>query len=397
MRIIHAIPVYAPAWQYGGPVLSVSRLCEGLVAEGVQIEVITTNAGLPDLPQSDLEKKIEYNGVTVTYFPVDRKRGSISSRALEAALPGALSNFDLLHLSAIWQPLGVPIQMSARMKGVPVLHSLRGALSPYSFRHGWWKKVPYYMVLERRWLQQAQGLHVTSEQERRELSLLNLKAPKFLLPNPVDLKGFCRSNSQRTAFRGQLGLTEDEPLLLICGRQHHKKGLELLPEILGKCLHYPWKLLIVGSDEDGSGRRLRLQISRGGFSSRVIELSMLPSHELNKIYNAADLLLLPSRHENFGNVVIEALACGCAVAISDRTGVSSDLLTRAPEGYGVVLPRLKQSWEGWLSSWLTRPARATPEVTAWVKGHYSQQAVARKAIEIYDKILQTQRQRNTWT
>ena len=39
--------------------------------------------------------------------------------------------------------------------------------------------------------------------------------------------------------------------------------------------------------------------------------------DLNAIYNASDILLLPSRH-NFGNVV-EALACGCAVLTSEET------------------------------------------------------------------------------
>jgi hypothetical protein len=39
MRILHCLPVYAPAWQFGGPVLSVSRLCEALVVEGVDVEV----------------------------------------------------------------------------------------------------------------------------------------------------------------------------------------------------------------------------------------------------------------------------------------------------------------------------------------------------------------------
>ncbi|MFM1799724.1 MAG: hypothetical protein RLZZ117_2002, partial [Cyanobacteriota bacterium] len=39
MRVLHFLPVYAPAWQFGGPVLSVSRLCEGLAAQGVEVRV----------------------------------------------------------------------------------------------------------------------------------------------------------------------------------------------------------------------------------------------------------------------------------------------------------------------------------------------------------------------
>ena len=50
MQILHFLPVYVPAWQFGGPILSVSRLCEGLVSQGAQVRVITTNAGLPEFP-----------------------------------------------------------------------------------------------------------------------------------------------------------------------------------------------------------------------------------------------------------------------------------------------------------------------------------------------------------
>ena len=68
LSITHAIPVYAPAWHFGGPVLSVSRLCEGLAADGHQIKVITTNAGLPELPDNQLGRPVLLRGVEVTYY-----------------------------------------------------------------------------------------------------------------------------------------------------------------------------------------------------------------------------------------------------------------------------------------------------------------------------------------
>ena len=108
MRILHAMPVYAPAWKYGGPILSVSRLCEALAAKGIDVEVITTNAGLSEIPESQLGRGTIRNGVAVTYYPVDQPRGPIRSRGLVEALPGVMGRADLLHLSAIWQPLAIP-------------------------------------------------------------------------------------------------------------------------------------------------------------------------------------------------------------------------------------------------------------------------------------------------
>lgn len=390
MRVLHAMPVYAPAWQFGGPVLSVSRLCSGLVAEGLEVEVITTNAGLPELPLEQLGLPLWRDGVSVTYHRVEHQGGPIRSGALEAALPAALARADLLHLSAIWQPLGIPLQRLALRQAVPVLHSLRGALSPYSFRRGCWKKIPYFLLQERPLLQRASGLHVTSRQEERELRLLGLRAPRFRLPNPLDLEHLRPDPALGRRWRCSQGVSVDVPLLLICGRQHHKKGLDLLPEALAPLGDLPWQLLLVGGDDDGSGKRLDAALHRRGLGGRILRCGTLPAHELVGVYNAADLLLLPSRHENFGNVVVEALACGCAVAVSDLTGVAGDLLEGAPAGYGVVLPRLARLWRDWLADWLKAPVRAGDSAAAWVARGYGKRAVARRAIEVYQEILQNQ-------
>jgi glycosyltransferase involved in cell wall biosynthesis len=382
------MPVYAPAWQFGGPVLSVSRLCEALAAEGVRVRVLTTNAGLPDWPAEELSTPILQGGVEVIRYPVDRQGASIRSRALEQALPEALAGSQLLHLSAIWQPLGLPLQRAALARGIPVLHSLRGALGPYSISRSWWKKLPYLLLLERPLLQRAAGLHVTSRQEARELDWLRLRAPRQLLPNPLDLRQLRPDPELRQRWRQRLAIPAGTPLLLVCGRQHHKKGLDLLPELLASQRHQPWRLLLVGGDDDGSGAGLRRDLQRRGLGERLQLEPTMPSADLVGVYNAADLLLLPSRHENFGNVVVEALGCGCAVLISDRTGVGADLLEAAPRGFGAVLPRRPGPWRDWLAAWLRQPQRAGAAVATWAGEHYGQQAVACQMIELYRLILQ---------
>ena len=388
MRILHAMPVYAPAWQFGGPVLSVSRLCEALAKQGVQVNVITTNAGLAELPSDQLGHPVMRDGVQVTYYATDSGHRAIHSSALEKMLPEVMAQTDLLHISGIWQPLSIPIQKAALKQNVPILHSLRGALGPYSFQRGWWKKIPYYLLKERPLLQQAAGLHVTGQQERKELRHLGLRAPRYVLPNPMDLRVLQADGRQRHHWRQHLNINHDERLLLICGRQHHKKGLDLLPPVLKDCQRHPWRLLLVGSDEDGSGEALAKGLKQNGLGKRLLKLPTLPADELSGIYNAADLLLLPSRHENFGNVVIEALACGCAVAISDRTGVSGDLLADAPQDYGVVLPREPLRWAQWLDQWLGQPQPSTRAAAQWASERYGQEAIAHKAIELYQQILQ---------
>ena len=384
MRLLHFLPVYAPAWQFGGPVLSVSRLCEALAAAGAEVEVITTNAGLPDWPAERLGVPEQWGGVRVVRYPVDRAGGAIRSRALEAALASHLGRADLLHLSAVWQPLGLPVQRAAHRAGVPVVHSLRGALGPYGLGRGWWKKWPYFLLLERPLLQRAAALHCTSRQEVEELRGLGLRPRRWILPNPVDLSALRWEPALGRAWRARHGLPVDEPLLLVAGRLHHKKGLDLLPGVLTALADHPWRLAVIGNDDDGSGRRLRRDLERGGLASRCLWLPALPAAELLAPYNAADLLLLPSRHENFGNVVVEALACGAAALVTPRVGVGGD-------GAGLpglqVVERRRGAWIKALGGWLRQPRRPGGRAAGAMVERFSAGAIARSALEGYAAIL----------
>lgn len=383
MRILHFLPAYVPAWQFGGPILSVSRLCEGLVQQGVDVHVITTNAGLPDFPVDQLGVPQNINGVQVFYYPVDQDGGVIRSRALVKSLVEQLSWAEILHLSSIWQPLGISVQKAAHAAGVPVIQSLRGALGPYSWRRGWWKKAPYFWLKERPLLQRARALHCTTRQEAMEISWLGLKSPIQFLANPIELSHLRCSQTLRDEWRHRLGILPAESLLLVAGRIHHKKGLDLLPKVLKGITDKPWKIMLIGDDQDGTGRKLRRSMRRFGLDDRCHWLQHLPAEQLSGPYNAADCLLLPSHHENFGNVVVEALACGCGVLISDQVGVAESV----QECPGVsIVPRSTLLWLAQLEIILssTRPGILA---SRWVSNHFSQALIASQAKDIYASLL----------
>lgn len=393
LRILHALPVWAPAWQYGGPVRSVGRLCGALAERGIKVEVITTTAGLPDWPQAEIGVPLERDGITVTYYPEDQPGGAIRSRALLAALPKHLARNQLLHISALWQPLGPPLQRAAQRHGVPVVHSLRGALGPYSLSRGWWKKLPYYWLVERPCLKRAAALHTTSGRELRECNnpLLGLGAlpPRWLLPNPLELAAFSFDPQQRLARRTSHQLKAKEPLFLVCGRHHHKKGLDLLAPVFKALAHLPWRFALVGPDEDGSAAALEQSLRRHGLGERLLRLPLQQAAELPALFAAADLLLMPSRHENFGNVALEALACGCPVLLSDGVGAGEELERfLATQPWGAVLPRRSHLWSHWLTAWLlnfaAKPLRLDPQLLV---DHYGSSAVAANCEALYRTLL----------
>lgn len=383
MRVLHFLPVYAPAWQFGGPVLSVSRVCEGLVQKGVDVRVITTNAGLPHIPASQLGFPQTVNGVKVIYYPVEKQGEPIKSRLLIDSLPDHMAWADVLHMSSIWQPLGLPVQHAAHRAQVPVIQTLRGALGPYSWRRGWWKKLPYFLFFERPLLQRAAAIHCTTRQEAREIKWLRLKPQIELLPNPIELSQFYSDTSIRADWRRRHHIQDNECLFIVAGRIHHKKGLDLLPKALQRISNYPWQLVIIGDDADGSGIRLRRALKSCGLDNRCHWFASVPSSELLGPLNAADWLLLPSRHENFGNIVIEALASGCGVAVSNSVGVRESLASCSGVRNGV---RTTDTWSSILFDLLDshRPGSLSE---SWVKDRFSQHAIASQLLTLYDRII----------
>ena len=379
MRVLHFLPVYAPAWQYGGPILSVSRLCEGLVRQGVDVRVITTNAGLPDFPIDQLGVPQTLNGVKVIYYPVDNEVGIIRSSALVNALPEQIAWAQLLHISSIWQPLGLSVQQAAHAAGVPVIQTLRGALGPYSWGRGWWKKLPYFWLKERPFLQQTVALHCTTSQEASEISWLGLKPPTIVLPNPLDLTKLKYDPNIGHRWRREMGISSETKLFLVAGRLHHKKGLDLLPMVLHSVPQKTWKIIFIGQDSDGTGSWLKREMRRKGMHDRCLWLNSLPPEQLLGPYNAADWLLLPSYHENFGNVVAEALACGCGVIISEKVGLS-DLVSKCS---GVIIrKRNVRLWSQALSEALNS-SRPGNHSASYISRQLSLETLSMKMTEYY--------------
>ncbi|MEH2312084.1 MAG: glycosyltransferase [Nostoc sp.] len=340
LKILHYIPVYAPAWQFGGPVLSVSQLCEGLAALGHQVEVFTSNAGLNNQPELPLNQPVIRNGVKVTYFQQEPGIG-IHCPGMEEAVTARAKEFDIIHITGVWQRTSGAACKAAKNQGVPYIVSPRGALGPYSWQQKTAKKILYYLWQERFNVTNADGIHYTSKQELQECRWLKLPGKSFIVPNGLNTEFWQPALEAAKAWRKSQNLSEDDFILLNVGRLHHKKGLDLLPQALAPLRHLKWRMIFVGGDDDGTKAKLQQQFQAANLSDRVIFLERCEPKKLPAIYSTANLFILPSRHENFGNVVVESLACGCPVLISDKVGLHDEV---AEGGMGWVRSRVASEW-----------------------------------------------------
>lgn len=355
MRILVVLPAYEPAWAFGGVVRCISNLCRALAAQGHSVTVYTTNAnGTGQALDVPLDVPVDLGGVKVFYFPSSFGPRSVwDSRALVRKLKQSVRQYDIVYVSAVWQWLGYETTRICQRFEVPCVFGVHGSLdSRLLERHRFRKRLYWWLVL-RRALIRATAIHFTTEYERSES--IEIGVASFVVPNGLSIREFSRVDSPE-AVRMKYGIPAGAPLILSVGRVDPKKRLELLIEaLLGNKEIY---LAIVGPDDLPLARRYK-QLSRElQVDNRVTWTGYKTGRDLVELYSAADALVLLSEDENFGMVVVEAMACGTPILVSPYVGVwheikdasvgmAVDLNLREVEQALATLVHKPAMWKAW--------------------------------------------------
>jgi len=151
-----------------------------------------------------------------------------------------------------------------------------------------------------------------------------------IVPNGVDTERFKRSDDQTiNELKQELGV-KDEKVILTVSRLVKKNGIDDLIKA-GQYLKFPFKILIIGSGEQE--KELKNLTKRLNLEDRVIFLGQIDYNDLPKYYSVADVFVRASLSEGFGNVFLEAFACGTPI-IGTRVGGITDFLTDPSEHVG---------------------------------------------------------------
>ena len=183
-----------------------------------------------------------------------------------------------------------------------------------------------HFAIPRRWIcwaaRHSEGLVTVSSGLKRRLTALGTAPDRIrMFRNGVDLAVF--RPADRDATRRALGLSRPTLLAVanLVPKKRHRLIVDALPELSGV------DLVIVGEGPERGAIEARAREHH--VSNRVRLLGHIPQGRLPEIYSAADLLVLPSRREGWPNVLLESMACGTPVVVSDFPGV--DDIVAAPE------------------------------------------------------------------
>lgn len=339
MRVLHFLPAYKPAWQYGGPVRSTSKLCESLAMQGHHVSVATTNANGRALLQVPADRIVDVHGVSVRYFKRTPWLPYLDSISLRKTIRSLVEDADIVHMSAIWQPLSLAVSEASRQSQKPYICSLRGSINPWSWKNLQLKHKIFWHLFESAQLSRATALHATCTMERDEAIEIGVgKDQKWIVvANPVDSSEFCRDERLAHQFRELFHIPPEKKIILYFGRLHVKKGIDLFMQAASEVLRSSpdWIFVIIGPSERGYAGVLTRLAQELGLMSQVRFIDLVEGDTRIGALSAADLFVLTSHSENFGMSVVEAMASSVPVLISNRVGIAREI---ASDGAGYVIP-----------------------------------------------------------
>jgi glycosyltransferase involved in cell wall biosynthesis len=339
MKILHVITGLQKA---AGTSVFCVDLCDGLSRIGVETAIAVQH------------------GDSDAYSPQENVPVFALSRGFEDL------NFkpDLVHIHALWDPFLHRFAAWARKNQIPLVFSPHGMLTPWALKQKRLKKGLALALYQYRDLQSAALLHATASSEVEDIRRLRLKQPVAVAPLGVNVPAEAppvRHNTPRIALfvsrvhpkKGLLNLVEAwaqvrsskvrecESALVErpgTGDQRTEAGKNASALSLQPSTFLPWQLVIAGPDQDGHTAEIKAKAKKLGLSVDDIPSNQLISQPANlpcppdivftgpvygadkdALYRMADLLVLPTYSENFGVVVIEALAQGCPVITTKGT------------------------------------------------------------------------------
>jgi glycosyltransferase involved in cell wall biosynthesis len=334
MKILHVLANIAP--RYGGPPKACQDMARAVAALGHEVSIYTTNQDGSGILAVPLGQPVYEAGVETRYFAIQPPRFWGTSLPLARALKERIPAVDLVHVHSLYLFHDLATGYYCRRYGVPYVMQPHGALDPYIYRRHRLRKTVMEVLFENRNISKAAAMQFTTTEEEALARPYTGGAPGLVAPlgvHPAEYAALPAAGAFRAAYP-EIG---ERRIILFLGRINFKKGLDLLVRAFARLarerpdLH----LVVAGPDDDGWGEQVRSWAREEQVLDRVTFTGMLLGAAKLAVLRDAEIFALPSYSENFGIAVVEALACGLPVVISDKVNIWREI---AAARAGVVVP-----------------------------------------------------------
>jgi len=394
VRVLHVIPSLSTL--RGGPSVAVRTLAQSLASAGLEVHIAATDDDGPGRSAVPHATPLRDGAVTYWHFPRQTHFYTVSL-PLARWLWRNVASYDLVHAHALFSFAPLAAAAAAAAHGVPFILRPLGTLSPYGMgRRRLGKRLSFHLI-ERHALSAAAAVHFTSEQECREAASLGVRFRPAIVPLPVPPPAVDLAHL-RGRFRAAHPALAAQPLALFLGRIDPKKGLDLLLPALAAARGRGTSLAlaIVGAADPPYLAQLQASAAALGLGPEALVWTGFLEGEARLAALAdADLFVLPSYAENFGVAVVEAMAAGLPVIVSDQVGIQHEI---AAAGAGIVVPCNAAALADALAALVGDPARRVRMGEAarhLAAERFAPHTVAAQLIRLYVAVADMPGQRRT--
>jgi len=382
MKILHCVASLAP--RHGGPTVAVLGMVRAQREQGIDAVILSSDDDVGGHLEVPLRQWIEHEGVPVLFLRRVTARqhtlvGFTYTPEYPAWLREHLNEYDFVHVHTVFSHPANAAMRACRKAEVPYCVRPLGQLCHWSLQQRRLVKQMQLALFTRRNIDAARFIHCTSDMEVRETASEGFRSPCEVLPHGIVMPP--RLPDARESLRNLLAVPADRPVLVFMSRVHPKKGIELLLESAA-ALRESFELVIVGTGDSDYVAGLKRQVSKS-LVEHVHWLGFKEGDDKWRVLQGADLFVLPSHSENFGIAVLEAIACGLPVVISDQVALQDEVKKHQ---LGRVVPLEIKSLTEAISGLLAAPAERaaiSARATATATEHFSWQAAARRLISAY--------------
>ncbi len=367
MKVVHIIS--GLNLSSGGPSLSTWSLVKGLRQAGVASEIITYSA-------QNLQEKLIGTGDFVHSLPAPLELRFAYSAGFKDYLKA--HPYKLYHGHGLWQYPVHAMASVARKTKTPYIISPRGMLYPEALKKSAWFKKMALPLFQRRDLTGAATLHATCMQEMEHIRALGIKTPVAVIPNAIDIK-LPETKAKPTNSITRIGFM---------GRFAPIKNMETLIEAYAAVEkgHASIELVLIGDGPEAYKNELKAFVAHVGIKN-IVFAGFLSGEERERVFQSLSVLVLPSKSENFGMVVPEALLRGIPVIASKGTPWAELESHNCGWWVDIGVEPLKEALEKALALPQSALQQMGQNGRKLVEEKYSIEAVAEQMLALYKWIL----------
>lgn len=340
MRVVHYVKWLRQ--RDGGVVRAAVDLASLLARAGDHVTILTCDdADVAALSPHGNVRIVKLNLVD----PVARLRGrsvadaeadtpsQLLDRASRRIVRETLKGADVVHLHGVWTTSTWQVASLARRAGVAYVVSAHGMLDDWCMAQGSAKKRLHLKVLSGRGLRGARAVHCTAKAEAEQVARNVPGVNARVVALPFDAGAFV--GSRRDAARAELArrysalseINDRTPLVVFMSRLNVKKGVLALIEAWGEVRAADAPVLVLAGPFDPAGyeERVRGAIAASPARERIHVVGMVAGAERLALLAGADLFALPTSQENFGYVLLEAMASGTPILTTKGVDIWPEL------------------------------------------------------------------------